>query len=56
MNFNKRTRVIFWPNLIVSYKNNDVTELKKFIYDTLVKKGIIINTLSSGIQKSIYIV
>ena len=43
-------------DLIVSYKNNDVTELKKFIYDTLVKKGIIINTLSSGIQKSIYIV
>jgi DNA polymerase beta len=43
-------------DLIVSYKNYDINKLKELFYNTLKKKNIIIETLSSGIQKSMYII
>jgi DNA polymerase beta len=43
-------------DLIISYKNYDINKLKDLFYNLLKEKKIIIETLSSGIQKSIYIV
>ena len=43
-------------DLIISYKNYDINKLKELFYNTLKKKYIIVETLSSGIQKSIYII
>ena len=43
-------------DLIICYKNYNINNLKELFYDTLKNKNIIIETLSSGIQKSIYII
>ena len=43
-------------DLIISYKNYDINKLKELFYNSLKNKNIIIETLSSGIQKSIYII
>ena len=43
-------------DLILSYKNYDINKLKELFYNTLKNKNIISETLSSGIQKSIYII
>ena len=43
-------------DLIISYKNYDINKLKEFFNDTLKKNSIIAETLSHGMQKSIYII
>jgi len=43
-------------DLIISYKNYDINKLKELFFNTFKKEDIIVETLSSGIQKSIYII
>jgi len=43
-------------DLIISYKNYNINKLKELFHNTLKKKDIIVETLSYGIQKNIYII